>query len=95
MDLTNASCVAVVQTFLHGTAVQVQNQKSTVIGQLSWQRDDIGVFKIKLLQLLAFADFHWNLSERVVVEPQLLQIAQLSNIRVQLDDVIKTQIQSY
>ena len=53
------------------------------------------MFKVKIWQytyfkLLAAANFNRNLSQRVVIQPQLLQIRELSYLRIKFDNIVET-----
>jgi hypothetical protein len=41
---------------------------------------------------MAFSDFKRNLSQRIVVKPELLQMLELSDPRAQLDDVVEAEV---
>ena len=92
--LTNAPCETVVQTFFHGAAFQIEYKKTCKVGQLTWKSDDVCIFEIKLSQFGTLAYFYRYFTKWVVVEPQLLEIWQILNVRTELHDVVVTQIQS-
>lgn len=90
MDLADASRVGLAKTLLHWATIKVENQERSKVRKLSWQSNDKGVFEIKLLQFLAATNLDWHLSQRVIIEPQLLQIWKLPNLWAELDNIVVT-----
>ena len=90
MDLTDSSRVGLTKTFLHWASIKVENQERSKVRKLSWQSNDKCIFEVKLFQFLAFAYLDWHLSQRVVIQPQLLQIRKLPNLWAELDNIIVT-----
>ena len=94
VDLADSSGVRVAQTFFHWAAVEIDIEHSCKIGQLPGQSDDECTFQIYFSQLLTFGDLHWNFTQRVIIQPESLQIGQVADLGTQLDNIVVTQIKS-
>lgn len=95
--------VSLGETILERAAVQIQIEQIGQVRQFPRQGDDESVLQINLLyqsvnntypELATVRDFDRYLSERVVVQPQLLQVLKVLDLRAQLNNVVVAQVQA-